>query len=168
MCPQALPTFSYLWIFLYSLPHDFYLCHYSVETSSSKALMISDCQIQMALCDLYPSSLLPQNLVSFIVLGWRKKWQPTPVFLPGESQGRRSLVGCHLWGRKESDTTEATQQQQQQQHSFGSICFKPNSLNKICLKLNSFEGFYISLVNSVLCVSVFHFIHSLIFGCFKK
>ena len=38
----------------------------------------------------------------------RRKWQPTPVFLPGESQGRGSLVGCHLWGRTESDTTEAT------------------------------------------------------------
>ena len=36
-----------------------------------------------------------------------KEWQPTPVFLPGESQGR-SLVGCRLWGRTESDTTEAT------------------------------------------------------------
>ena len=34
--------------------------------------------------------------------------QPTPVFLPGESQGRGSLVGCRLWGRRESDTTEAT------------------------------------------------------------
>ena len=45
---------------------------------------------------------------------WRRKWQPTPVFLPGESQGQRSLVGCHLWGRTESDTTEAMQQQQQQ------------------------------------------------------
>jgi len=44
---------------------------------------------------------------------WRRKWQPTPVFLPGESQGWGSLVGCHLWGRTESDTTEATQQQQQ-------------------------------------------------------
>ena len=41
-------------------------------------------------------------------------WQPTPVFLPGESQGQGSLVGCHLWGRTESDTTEATQQQQEQ------------------------------------------------------
>ena len=39
---------------------------------------------------------------------WRMKWQPTPVFLPGESQGRLSLVGCRLWGRTESDTTEAT------------------------------------------------------------
>ena len=46
---------------------------------------------------------------------WRRKWQPTPVFLPGESQGRGSLVGCRLWGRTESDTTEAMQQQQQQQ-----------------------------------------------------
>ena len=38
----------------------------------------------------------------------RKKWQPTPVFLSGESQGRGSLVGCRLWGRTESDMTEAT------------------------------------------------------------
>ena len=38
----------------------------------------------------------------------RRKWQPTPVFLPGESQGWGSLVGCRLWGRTESDTTEAT------------------------------------------------------------
>ena len=37
-----------------------------------------------------------------------KEWQPTPVFLPGESQGRRSLVGCPLWGCTESDTTEVT------------------------------------------------------------
>ena len=36
------------------------------------------------------------------------EWQPTPVFLPGESQGQGSLVGCRLWGRTESDTTEAT------------------------------------------------------------
>ena len=39
---------------------------------------------------------------------WRRKWQPTPVFLPGESQGQGSLVGCRLWGRTESDTTEVT------------------------------------------------------------
>ena len=36
------------------------------------------------------------------------QWQPTPVFLPGESQGRGSLVGCRLWGRTELDTTEVT------------------------------------------------------------
>ena len=39
---------------------------------------------------------------------WRRKWQPTPVFLPGESQGQGSLVGCRLWGRTELDMTEAT------------------------------------------------------------
>ena len=37
---------------------------------------------------------------------WRRKWQPTPVFLPGESHGQRSLAGCSPWGRKESDTTK--------------------------------------------------------------
>ena len=39
---------------------------------------------------------------------WRRKWQPTPVFLPGESQGQRSLVGCRLWGCTEWDMTEST------------------------------------------------------------
>ena len=37
---------------------------------------------------------------------WRRKWQPTPVFLPGESHGQRNLVGYSPQGRKESDTTE--------------------------------------------------------------
>ena len=45
---------------------------------------------------------------TFTFMHWRKKWQLTPVFLPGESQGRGSPVGCHLWGRTESDMTEAT------------------------------------------------------------
>ena len=44
---------------------------------------------------------------TFTFMPWRGKWQPTPVFLPGESQGWGSLVGC-LWGRTESDTTEGT------------------------------------------------------------
>ena len=48
------------------------------------------------------------SLSLFTFMHWRRKWQPTPVFLPGESQGRRSLVGCCLWGRTESGTTEAT------------------------------------------------------------
>ena len=45
---------------------------------------------------------------TFTFMHWRRKWQPTPVFLPGESQGRGSLVGCHLWGCTELDTTEVT------------------------------------------------------------
>ena len=43
-----------------------------------------------------------------IFMHWRGKWQPTPVFLPGESHGWRSLVGCRQWGRTELDTTEVT------------------------------------------------------------
>ena len=39
---------------------------------------------------------------------WRRQWQPTPVLLPGKSHGQRSLVGCCLWGRTESETTEVT------------------------------------------------------------
>ena len=48
------------------------------------------------------------RLSDFTFMHWRRKWQPTPVFLPGESQGQRSLVGCRLRGRTESDTTEVT------------------------------------------------------------
>ena len=53
--------------------------------------------------------------LDFTFMHWRRQWQPTPVFLPGESQGRGSLVGWRLWGRTESDRTEATWQRQQQQ-----------------------------------------------------
>ena len=48
------------------------------------------------------------SLSLFTFMYWRRKWQPTPVFLPGESQGQWGLVGCHLWGHTESDMTEAT------------------------------------------------------------
>jgi len=39
---------------------------------------------------------------------WRRAWQPTPVFLPGESHGQRNLMGYTPWGHRESDTTEGT------------------------------------------------------------
>ena len=47
------------------------------------------------------------SLSLFTSMHWRRKWQPTPVFLPGDSQGQGSLVGCRPWGRTELDTTEA-------------------------------------------------------------
>ena len=54
-------------------------------------------------------NLAKSNKTTYVFTsGLRRKWQPTPVFLPGESQGQRSLVGCRLWGHAESDTTEAT------------------------------------------------------------
>ena len=48
------------------------------------------------------------SLSLFTFMHWRRKWQPTPVFLPGESQGQGSLVGYRLWGHTESDMTEVT------------------------------------------------------------
>ena len=49
------------------------------------------------------------EIVNYILLKaffWRRKWQPTPVSLPGKSHGQRSHVGCSPWGRKESGATE--------------------------------------------------------------
>ena len=51
---------------------------------------------------------LATSLWLFTFMHWRRKWQPIPVFLPRESQGWGSLVGCRLWGCTESDMTEAT------------------------------------------------------------
>ena len=66
------------------------------------------------------------SLSRFTFMHWRRKWQPTPVFLPGESQGWGSLVGCRLWGCTESDTTEVTQQQQQQSWFITLLSFHPS------------------------------------------
>ena len=63
---------------------------------------------------------------------WRRKWQPTPVFLPGESQGRRSLVDYSPWGGKESDKTERLH--------FTSNFDKftePSERRQLCLRLSS-------------------------------
>ena len=48
------------------------------------------------------------SLSLFTFMHWRRKWQLPPVFLPGESQGQRSLLDSRLWGRTESDTTDVT------------------------------------------------------------
>ena len=51
---------------------------------------------------------MPETGLNSLVgkIPWRRKRQPTSVFLPGKSQGQRSLEGYSLWGHKESDTTE--------------------------------------------------------------
>ena len=49
-----------------------------------------------------------ETLFKTTAIGWRRKWQPTPVFLPGESHGQRSLAGHGPWGHRESDMTEVT------------------------------------------------------------
>ena len=57
---------------------------------------------------IFPTQELNQGLTFTFHFDALEKWQPTPVFLPGESQGQWSLVGCHLCGRTELDMTEAT------------------------------------------------------------
>ena len=83
------------------------------------------------------------SLSLFTFMRWRRKWQPTPVFLPGESQGWGSLVGCCLWGHTESDTTEATKLQQQQECISG---FAP------CIGYNS-ERERFSIFKSLKCTA---------------
>ena len=56
--------------------------------------------------DLPDPGIEPGSPSLFTFMHWRRKWQPTPVFLPRESQGWGSLVGCRLWRRTESDMTE--------------------------------------------------------------
>ena len=58
----------------------------------------------------FETERLPFHFSLFTFMHCRRKWQPTPVFLPGESQGWGSLVGCRLWGCTELDMTEVTQQ----------------------------------------------------------
>ena len=59
---------------------------------------------------VHQGCILPPCLFNLCIeyIVWSRQWHPTPVFLSGESQGRGSLVGCRLWGRTESDTTEVT------------------------------------------------------------
>ena len=66
------------------------------------------CSFDKYLSTCNVSGQLSDFTFTFHFMHWRRKWQPTPVFLPGESQGRGSLVGCHLLGRTELDATEAT------------------------------------------------------------
>ena len=87
-------------------------------SSSHQVAKILEFQLQHQYLQwIFRTDLLQNGLVGydwanslslFTFMHWRRKWQPIPVFLPGESQGRGSLVGCCLWGRTESDTTEVT------------------------------------------------------------
>ena len=65
----------------------------------------------------------------FTFMHWRRKWPPTPVFLPGESQGLGSLVGCRLQSYTESDETEVNQQQQQGAQMIFSTMYPPPSIH---------------------------------------
>ena len=84
-----------------SLPPGAVLFLYSCgsERTSQVALVVKDLPANAEDCGFHPwVGKIP----------WRRAWQPTPVFLPGESHGQGSPVGCSPWGHKESDTTEVT------------------------------------------------------------
>ena len=66
------------------------------------------------------------SLSLFTFMHWRRKWQATPVFLPGESQGWGSLVGCRLWGRTELHMTK------QLSSSSSHYCNNPNIWHLVC------------------------------------
>ena len=84
----------------------------SVELVISSSHLIL-CRPRLLLPSIFPRNWVFSNesalcISLFTFMHWRRKWRPTPVFLPGESQGQESLVGCCLWGSHESDTTEVT------------------------------------------------------------
>ena len=98
------------------------------------------------------------SLSTFTFMHWRRRWQPTSVFLPGESQERGSLVGCPQWGHTESATTEATSQQQQQHWQAGPLHWHHlrsphvpiSSTNYFTIITSSLHVFlYLSLTSSV-------------------
>ena len=95
-------------------------CVGTVIKSHSKVKLPGGSQ---SLCQIPRLGNLLWVLELFTFMHWRRKWQPTSVFLPGESLGRGSLVGCCLCGHTESDTTEVTQQQQQEEVGHRGSCF---------------------------------------------
>ena len=111
------------------------------------------------------------SLSLFTFMHWRRKWQPTPVFLPGKSQGPRSLVGCRLWGHTESDTTEGTWQQQQQPFNSSHTSLPPGvhtCILYICISvlalemvhLNYFSRSYTYMLKYDACFSFYDLIRS--------
>ena len=83
---------------------------FNIKLYSSSPLSLRPCNFHFVATHL----ILIINLWLYSYVCQRRQWHLTPVLLPGKSQGWQSLVGCRLWGRTKSDTTEATQQQQQQ------------------------------------------------------
>ena len=68
------------------------------------SLTLGSLSIKLGRITLLSQGCLEKIFNVYVVLRQRRQWHPTPVLLPGESQGKRSLVGCRLWGRTESDT----------------------------------------------------------------
>ena len=80
---------------------------YFIEVLLKSSTIVTELSISLfnsvSFCFMYFRALW---LGEYMFIIWRRKWQPTPVFLPGESHGQRNLPGHSPWGHKESDTTE--------------------------------------------------------------
>ena len=94
-------------------PYLFQKSPYHTEEWHFWSLIIHSAQFSEHLLWTVYSDIVPVRVhspwsttISFLVLLWRRKWQPTPVSLPGKCHGQRSLVDCSPWGCKESGTTE--------------------------------------------------------------
>ena len=92
---------------------------------------------------------------------WRRKWQPTPGFLPGESHGQRSLVGYSPWGCKESDTTEWISNKSKYHLPPPSLpCFSypiPTFLLPL-IQISPFSVAPLVMLQNINCVSNLHFL----------
>ena len=91
------------------------------------------------------------SLSLFTFMHWRRKWQPTPVFLSGESQGRGSLVGCRLWGRTESDMMRLSSRSSSNVGDIWSLGLIPE-LGRSCEEGNGKPLQYFGLENSMDCM----------------
>ena len=97
------------------------------------------------------------SLSLFTFMHWRRKWQPTPVFMPGESQGRRNLVGCHLFDRLQFLVTNLTQILNLSLPSFNPLSFLEQDriklrFNDLSISMNLFPGSFYSCYFSNLSV----------------
>ena len=101
--------------YIYPFIHSFTIIYSSIQRSDGTPLQYSCLENPMdggawqAAVHGVAKSRTRLRDFTFTFMLWRRKWQPTPVFLPGESQGRGCLMGCRLQGHTQSDTTEATQ-----------------------------------------------------------
>ena len=81
----------------------------SPSPAESKRLFYTSVSLLLSCTQGYCYHLSKFHIYALVYcIGWRRKWQPTPVFLPENPRDGGTLVGCHLWGRTESDMTEAT------------------------------------------------------------
>ena len=95
------------------------------------------------------------SLSLFPFMHWRRKWQPTPLFLPGESQGRGSLVGCCLWGRRVG-------------HDWSDLAVAANPEQCVCVLETANNSQESHLCSHLIFILIFLMLHNTIFISFAS